>query len=135
VRGYGGVQIVQTHPALPFLYRATTYHWHEHETAVGVPFRASNSDGVVNQSTSVLTATGDYWGEVQRPSGWSFGAGASVSSDVNFFPWETNSALTRHKGCTIARNDPAPPRTNQPQAAVCRPAGPWEDRHGAPQVT
>jgi hypothetical protein len=74
-------------------------------SATGGRFGVSNTNGVVNNSTSVLTATGDYWGKASGPSGWSFGTGASVSSDVNFFPWETNSALTRHKFCTTATTD------------------------------
>jgi hypothetical protein len=71
-------------------------------TATQDKMGVSNSSGVVNQSTSVLTATGDWWGSASGPSVWSFGKGSSVTADVNFFPWETNSSLTHHKSCTTA---------------------------------
>jgi hypothetical protein len=57
--------------------------------------------GVTNQSTSILDVTDDWWGDTTGPSGWSFGAAsnASVSSDVNFFPWATDSAFTGEETC------------------------------------
>jgi hypothetical protein len=63
---------------------------------------ASNTGGIDNQSTSVVAATGDWWGAASGPSKWSFGKGTSVSADVDFFPWATNSALTSQKTCTTA---------------------------------
>jgi hypothetical protein len=68
-------------------------------SATGSKFPASNAAGVANQSTSAVTATGDWWGAASGPSVWSFGTGSSVSSNVDFFPWATNSTLTHHKGC------------------------------------
>ncbi len=76
-------------------------------TATGDKIGTSNSSGVVNQSTSVLDATGDWWGKTSGPSDWNFGTGSSVSSDVNFFPWETNSTLTKAKTCTTSANHTA----------------------------
>jgi hypothetical protein len=57
--------------------------------------------GVDNQSTSILNVTDDWWGDATGPSGWSFGnpANSSVSSDVNFFPWATDSAFTGEEPC------------------------------------
>jgi len=55
---------------------------------------------VANKSTSVLNVTNDWWGDPTRPSGWSFGTGTSVSADVNFFPWYTDSAMTTPEPCT-----------------------------------
>jgi hypothetical protein len=65
-------------------------------------FATSNTNGVYNQSTSVINAENDWWGEATGPSVWSFGTGSSVTPDVNFFPWETNSSLTHQKSCTTA---------------------------------
>jgi hypothetical protein len=65
-------------------------------------FLSSNTNGVANQSTSIVTATGDWWGAASGPSLWSFGTGSSVSADVNFVPWATNSSLTHQRNCTYA---------------------------------
>ena len=69
-------------------------------TATLSSFGLSNAGGVANQSTSALNVTGDWWGDATGPSGWSFGAGSSVSSDVNFFPWYTDAAMTIPEPCT-----------------------------------
>lgn len=60
----------------------------------------SNAGGLANQSTSVLSATGNWWGDASGPSEWSFGTGSSVSADVNFFPWATDSGFTATEPCT-----------------------------------
>ena len=60
----------------------------------------SNAGGVANQATSVLNVTNDWWGDATGPSIWSFGTGTSVSSDVNFFPWYTDSGMTTPQTCT-----------------------------------
>jgi hypothetical protein len=62
-------------------------------------FGASNAGGVVNQSTSVISVTRDWWGASTGPSVWSFGTGSSVSSDVNFFPWAKSSARSTFESC------------------------------------
>jgi hypothetical protein len=69
-------------------------------TATGDRFDTSNTAGVLNQSTSVVTATGGWWGDPTGPSVWGFGNGSSVSSDVNFFPWATDSTFTTLETCT-----------------------------------
>ena len=69
-------------------------------SATGDSFDASNTNGVLNGTTSVLTATGDWWGDATGPSDWSFGSDSSVSADVNFFPWATNTTLTSLEPCT-----------------------------------
>jgi hypothetical protein len=70
-------------------------------------FDTSNAAGVQNQSTSIVTATKDWWGDASGPSVWSFGAGSSVTSDVNFFPWSTNSGNTSFETCTTGNNHTA----------------------------
>ena len=65
-------------------------------------FLASNTNGVANQSTSVVNATDNWWGAASGPSSWNFGTGSSVSADADFFPWATNSLLTHQKTCTTA---------------------------------
>ena len=65
-------------------------------------FLASNTNGVANQSTSVVNATDNWWGSASGPSLWNFGTGSSVSADADFFPWATNSLLTHQKTCTTA---------------------------------
>jgi hypothetical protein len=52
-----------------------------------------NTDGVVNDLNTVVDATNSYWGAADGPSVWSFGSGASVSANVNFFPWSKTTAL------------------------------------------
>jgi hypothetical protein len=46
-------------------------------------FDTSNAAGVLNQSTSVVAATGDWLGDGTGPSDRSLGSGSSVSADVN----------------------------------------------------
>lgn len=79
----------------------------------------TNAGGIANQSTSVVGATGDWWGDPTGPSDWSFGTGSSVSADVNFFPWATDSALstleTCQKGTSVT--------TNGNNVVLCAPAG------------
>jgi hypothetical protein len=65
---------------------------------------SSNAAGVTNDSTSVLNVTDDWWGDASGPSLWSFGIGSSVSSDVNFFPWATDSLFTGTESCTKGTN-------------------------------
>lgn len=69
-------------------------------TATGDSIGTSNAGGIENDSTSVVSATKDWWGEATGPSVWSFGTGSSVTSDVNFFPWYTDSAMTTPQTCT-----------------------------------
>jgi hypothetical protein len=67
-----------------------------HETGLG----SSNAAGVANQSTSIVAAAKDWWGDATGPSVWGFGSGSSVSSDVNYFPWATDGTLTTFETCT-----------------------------------
>jgi hypothetical protein len=67
-------------------------------------FDKSNAGGVENDTTSVVTATKDYWGNSSGPSDWSFGTGSSVTSDVNFFPWSTNAGNTSFEACSTKNN-------------------------------
>lgn len=62
----------------------------------------ANAAGVINQSPSVIAVKNDWWGDASGPSGWSFGTGSSVDANVNFFPWETDSAMTTAAVCTVA---------------------------------
>lgn len=59
----------------------------------------TNGGGLENDSTSVATAKNDWWGAQTGPGHWSFGTGSSVSADVNFFPWYTDSAMTTPESC------------------------------------
>jgi hypothetical protein len=63
-------------------------------------FDTSNAGGVANQSFSVVTATDNWWGDATGPAGWSFGTGSSVSSDVSFFPWATDTTYLNLEPCT-----------------------------------
>lgn len=76
-------------------------------TATQDKIGTSNTNGVYNQGTSVLDAENDWWGSPSGPSVWNFGKGSSVTADVNFFPWETNSTLTKAKTCTSYVNHTA----------------------------
>jgi hypothetical protein len=67
-------------------------------------FGATNFAGVENDSTSIVTATKDWWGDVSGPSVWSFGSGSSVTSDVTFFPWSTNAGNTVFESCSTRNN-------------------------------
>jgi len=82
-------------------------------------FDTSNASGVSNQSTSLLTATNDWWGDSTGPSSWSFGSGSSVSSDVNFFPWATDAGFSGHELCTTGTNV----TTSLTDVVLCAPAG------------
>jgi hypothetical protein len=60
----------------------------------------SNAGGIANDSYTPVTATDNWWGDPTGPGDWSFGSGSSVSSDVNFFPWYTDSGMTTPETCT-----------------------------------
>jgi hypothetical protein len=62
-------------------------------------FDTSNAAGITNNTTSVLNATSDYWGDPSGPAGWSFGSGSSVSADVNFFPWAVDTTYQTLETC------------------------------------
>lgn len=82
-------------------------------------FDTSNAAGITNQSTSVATATDNWWGDASGPSVWSFGSGSSVSSDVNFFPWYTQSDLTNPETCTSG----ASVTSSANDQVLCAPTG------------
>ena len=63
-------------------------------------FDTSNAGGIANDSTSVATATHNWWGAASGPGDWSFGTGSTVSADVNFFPWFTAATMTGPEQCT-----------------------------------
>ncbi len=48
----------------------------------GAPF------GIENNSSSVVSATLDYWGATTGPSGQGIGSGDAVDVNVSFFPWD-----------------------------------------------
>ncbi len=79
----------------------------------------SNADGIANQSTSVVTATHDWWGSTTGPSAWSFGTGSAVSPDVNFFPWAKDSTFTTSETCTKGRSE----TTTANHVVLCAPGG------------
>jgi hypothetical protein len=68
-------------------------------------FDTSNTGGIENDSTSVATATNNWWGDASGPSVWNFGAGSSVSADVNFFPWYTNAGMTTLEPCASGASE------------------------------
>jgi hypothetical protein len=70
-------------------------------------FDTSNAAGVENDTTSIVTATKNWWGNASGPSDWSFGTGSSVTPDVTFFPWSTNAGNTAFKACTTGNNQTA----------------------------
>jgi hypothetical protein len=83
---------------------------------------ASNAGGVINQSTSVIKAINDWWGDATGPSSWSFGSGTSVSSDVTFFPWATDSSESTLEACAPA-GDPSNQTTTSTDVVLCAPSG------------
>ena len=79
----------------------------------------SNTAGIENDSTSVATGTNNWWGDASGPSDWSFGTGSSVTADVNFFPWFTNSGMSTSETCTSGTTVTS---TSNDQV-LCAPAG------------
>lgn len=55
---------------------------------------SGNSAGLSNTSTNALTFETNWWGSVSGPSGVGAGSGDSVSADVNFTPWSTDTSCT-----------------------------------------
>jgi hypothetical protein len=88
-------------------------------TATLSSFDSTNAGGVANQSTSVLGVTDDWWGDATGPSDWSFGSGSSVSSDVNFFPWYTDSGMTALETCATGSTE----TTTGNDVVLCAKAG------------
>jgi hypothetical protein len=58
-----------------------------------------NTDGVVNDLTTIVDAKNSYWDAADGPSVWSFGTGQSVSANVNFFPWSKDAAFSAFAIC------------------------------------
>jgi Right handed beta helix region/RTX calcium-binding nonapeptide repeat (4 copies) len=56
-------------------------------------FRNEDVDTPVN-------GTHNWWGSASGPSVWSIGSGQSVSANVDFFPWATDSRRTSFAACT-----------------------------------
>lgn len=88
-------------------------------TATGDTIGISNKGGIKNDSTSVVDATGGWWGATSGPSAWNFGKGASVSPDVDFFPWATNSLKTKLKACATGLTK----STSQNNVVLCATPG------------
>jgi hypothetical protein len=61
---------------------------------------SGSSVGVDNEGSVPINAKNDWWGDANGASGWSFGAGSSVSANVNVFPWYTDSGKTTLATCT-----------------------------------
>lgn len=61
---------------------------------------SGSAAGVLNNSSSVVSAKKDWWGDVNGPSSWSFGAGVSVDPNVDFFPWYTSAGGPGLATCT-----------------------------------
>jgi hypothetical protein len=89
-------------------------------TATTSSFDTSNMGGVANESSSILTVTDDWWGDASGPSVWSFGSGSSVSSDVNFFPWATDSGFGGEEACTTTSTSKTTTGSN---VVLCAKAG------------
>ena len=58
-------------------------------------------------------------GDSNGPTGWSFGAGSSVTADVNFFPWYTDSGKTTLETCTSGSSV----TSTANDQVLCAPAG------------
>ncbi|HSZ28866.1 MAG TPA: hypothetical protein VK784_03800 [Pseudonocardiaceae bacterium] len=82
-------------------------------------FDTTNAYGVENDSTSVATATDNYWGDPSGPSLWSFGSGSQVSADVNFFPWALDTGYTNKEQCTTG----ASVSSSTNDQVLCAPSG------------
>lgn len=82
-------------------------------------FDTTNAYGVENDSTSVATATDNYWGDPSGPSLWSFGSGSKVSADVNFFPWALDTGYTNKEPCTSG----ASVTSSTSDQVLCAPSG------------
>jgi hypothetical protein len=83
-------------------------------------FDTSNAGGIANQSYTPVTATDNWWGDPTGPGDWSFGSGSSVSSDVNFFPWYTDSGMTTLEQCALTGATQTSTGNDQ---VLCAPAG------------
>lgn len=79
----------------------------------------TNAGGIVNQSFSVVTATNNWWGDPTGPSDWSFGTGSSVSADVSFFPWATDSGFSGTEPCTTGTTV----KSTSNDQVLCAPSG------------
>jgi hypothetical protein len=83
-------------------------------------FDTTNAYGVENDSTSVATATDNYWGDPSGPSLWSFGSGSQVSADVNFFPWALDTGYTNKEQCALTGTTQTSTGNDQ---VLCAPSG------------
>jgi hypothetical protein len=64
---------------------------------------SGNTVGVQNNSSSIVTAENDWWGDASGPSGTGIGSGTSADPNVNFFPW---SRAVSDSGTTATTSSP-----------------------------
>jgi hypothetical protein len=55
--------------------------------------------GVVNNTSTPIDVTRNWWGDSSGPSDWSIGSGASVSANADFFPWALTSSVNTFRTC------------------------------------
>ena len=55
---------------------------------------SSNTNGVNNTTTTLLTFEKNWWGSMSGPSGSGLGTGDTVSANVDFTPWSTDTTCT-----------------------------------------
>jgi hypothetical protein len=81
--------------------------------------------GVENNSSSIVNATNDFWGDASGPSGNSFGTSTNSAVDVNvtFFPWDettsdtpTTATVKTQKGCTSSGTNL---KSSKADAVIC----------------
>jgi Ca2+-binding RTX toxin-like protein len=60
---------------------------------------SGNAQGIVNSATAPVDAVDNWWGTASGPAGWGTGSGDTTGSNVDFFPWYTNAAMTTSRAC------------------------------------
>jgi len=65
----------------------------------------NNNFGVYNDSTVIVDATKNWWGDVSGPSGSGKGIGDAVSNSVNYDPWlDRDGKEINFKGLIVSQN-------------------------------
>lgn len=94
-----------------------------HLTATLNDLSGNTGAGVVNNTSTPINVTSNWWGDPSGPSDWSIGSGASVSANADFFPWATDAALSTFRACDVTGTNVTDDNSTSNASVLCGTSG------------